>query len=145
MPKAWHIVDRTKLRRFTALFDTDGNGVIQRDEFIEFAQFLTVMNFLTNTEEGQNVCLSAFKRSFKQLGFLKEVNLQAEKVVQQSLKTDAMLETLEQEPCSRWRGSRRQRRTPTCWQKCCPTCQSHCTGIEPEMSPPFKALRFLRS
>ena len=73
--------------RFTALFDTDGNGVIRletkpiwrscsltsvvegrafskhsvllksrprRDEFIEFAQFLTVMNFLTNTEEGQD-------------------------------------------------------------------------------------------
>ena len=27
----------------------------RRDEFIEFAQFLTVMNFLTNTEEGQSV------------------------------------------------------------------------------------------
>jgi len=28
---------------------------VRRDEFIEFAQFLTVMNFLTNTEEGQSV------------------------------------------------------------------------------------------
>ncbi|CAJ1341577.1 unnamed protein product, partial [Effrenium voratum] len=51
-----------KLMRFTSLFDTDGNGVIRRaesvglrDEFIEFAQFLTVMNFLTNTEEGLTV------------------------------------------------------------------------------------------
>ncbi|CAJ1444852.1 unnamed protein product [Effrenium voratum] len=44
-----------KCWRFTSLFDTDGNGVIRRDEFIEFAQFLTVMNFLTNTEEGLTV------------------------------------------------------------------------------------------
>eukprot|EP00438_Fugacium_kawagutii_P016514 Skav222452 [mRNA] locus=scaffold3319:230:4451:+ [translate_table: standard] len=64
---------------FTSLFDTDGNGVIQRDEFIEFAQFLTVMNFLTNTEEGQNV------------------NQQAQQVANQSLKTDALLELLEQD------------------------------------------------
>eukprot|EP00435_Cladocopium_sp_Y103_P069735 s818_g33.t2 len=69
-----------KCRRFTNLFDTDGNGVIQRDEFIEFAQFLTVMNFLTNTEEGQSV------------------NQKAQQVVNQSLKTDALLEMLEQDP-----------------------------------------------
>lgn len=69
-----------KCRRFTNLFDTDGNGVIQRDEFIEFAQFLTVMNFLTNTEEGQSV------------------NERAQQVVNQSLKTDALYEMLEQDP-----------------------------------------------
>ena len=82
-----------KCRRFTALFDTDGNGVIQRDEFIEFAQFLTVMNFLTNTEEGQSVCPSGDFHIARS-----EVNLQAEQAVQQSLKTDAMLELLEQDP-----------------------------------------------
>lgn len=69
-----------KCRRFTSLFDTDGNGVIQRDEFIEFAQFLTVMNFLTNTEEGQSV------------------NQKAQAVVNESLKTDALWDMLEQDP-----------------------------------------------
>ncbi|CAE6913171.1 cadA [Symbiodinium sp. CCMP2456] len=56
-----HMVAITEERcqRFTSLFDTDGNGVIKRDEFIEFAQFLTVMNFLTNTEEGQDVSKKA--------------------------------------------------------------------------------------
>ncbi|CAE7225287.1 Ift74 [Symbiodinium sp. CCMP2592] len=52
-------ITEERCQRFTSLFDTDGNGVIKRDEFIEFAQFLTVMNFLTNTEEGQDVSKKA--------------------------------------------------------------------------------------
>jgi len=54
--KAHHMtITEEKCKQFTALFDTHGNGVIMRDEFIEFAQFLTVMNFLTNTAEGQGI------------------------------------------------------------------------------------------
>ncbi|CAK9061444.1 unnamed protein product, partial [Durusdinium trenchii] len=49
-----------------------------RDEFVEFAQFLTVMNFLTNTKEGQ------------------EVNQKAEQAVKESLTSDGLLEMLEQ-------------------------------------------------
>lgn len=49
------IIDQEKCRQFTALFDTHKNGVIMRDEFIEFAQFITVMNFLSSTTEGQRV------------------------------------------------------------------------------------------
>ena len=29
-------------RRFTTIFDNNGNGVIGRDEFVEYSQFLTV-------------------------------------------------------------------------------------------------------
>merc|ERR1719188_1833939 len=47
-------LDLTKAERFTRLFDTHGNGVIMRDEFIEFAQFLTVMSFL-ESEKGAKV------------------------------------------------------------------------------------------
>jgi Ca2+-binding EF-hand superfamily protein len=46
-------IDYDKCRKFTAVFDVYGNGVIMRDEFVEFAQFLTVMNFLSTTAEGQ--------------------------------------------------------------------------------------------
>lgn len=52
-------IDEAKCQQFIDLFDTLGNGVIVRDEFIEFAQFLTVMNFLSNTTEGQAVAQRA--------------------------------------------------------------------------------------
>eukprot|EP00930_Biecheleria_cincta_P002558 TRINITY_DN10356_c0_g1_i2.p1 TRINITY_DN10356_c0_g1~~TRINITY_DN10356_c0_g1_i2.p1 ORF type:complete len:843 (+),score=210.03 TRINITY_DN10356_c0_g1_i2:91-2619(+) len=52
-------IDEAKCKQFIDLFDTLGNGVIVRDEFIEFAQFLTVMNFLSNTAEGQSVAQRA--------------------------------------------------------------------------------------
>jgi len=48
-------IDIEKCRQFTRLFDVHGNGVIMRDEFIEFAQFLTVMNFLAHTDEGKQI------------------------------------------------------------------------------------------
>lgn len=48
-----------KCKRFVNVFDVHGNGVIMRDEFIDFAQFLAVMNFLSSTVEGQQVATSA--------------------------------------------------------------------------------------
>mmetsp|Transcript_5033 Transcript_5033/g.12967 ORF Transcript_5033/g.12967 Transcript_5033/m.12967 type:complete len:1111 (+) Transcript_5033:61-3393(+) len=48
-------IDLEKCKRFTKVFDTAGNGVILRDEFIEFAQFLTVMNYLAGSAEGQQI------------------------------------------------------------------------------------------
>lgn len=50
-----HSIDYEKCQRFAAIFDVHQNGVILRDEFIEFTQFLTVMNFLAHTAEGQHV------------------------------------------------------------------------------------------
>jgi len=44
-----------RLNKFVSVFDADGNGVIQRDEFLEFVQFMEVMNFLASTTEGQQV------------------------------------------------------------------------------------------
>jgi len=44
-----------KCGQFASLFDSAGNGVITLEEFIEFAQFLLVMNFLSNSEEGREV------------------------------------------------------------------------------------------
>jgi Ca2+-binding EF-hand superfamily protein len=48
-------VDLEKCKRFLKLFDVDGNGVIQRDEFLEFAQFLAVTNFLSESTEGRQI------------------------------------------------------------------------------------------
>jgi len=48
-------VDRKRLMSFFQIFDVDNNGLIMRDEFIDFAQFLSVMNFLTNSMEGQQI------------------------------------------------------------------------------------------
>jgi len=48
-------ITKEKCETFTRLFDTLGNGVIVRDEFIEFAQFLTVMNFLSFSQEGKQI------------------------------------------------------------------------------------------
>jgi len=50
---------KDKLTEFVQIFDVHKDGVILRDEFIEFAQFLTVMNFLSCTEEGQHVSQAA--------------------------------------------------------------------------------------
>jgi len=44
-----------KCNEFVQVFDVHENGFINRDEFVEFAQFMTVMNFLTSTVEGQQV------------------------------------------------------------------------------------------
>jgi len=48
-------INMDKLRQFIQVFDTHGNGLIMRDEFIEFSQFLVVMNFLSSTVEGRQV------------------------------------------------------------------------------------------
>lgn len=48
-------IDVSKCQQFISLFDTTGKGYIEKDEFIDFAQFLTVMNFLTTTTEGQEI------------------------------------------------------------------------------------------
>eukprot|EP00931_Biecheleriopsis_adriatica_P089730 TRINITY_DN63817_c0_g1_i1.p1 TRINITY_DN63817_c0_g1~~TRINITY_DN63817_c0_g1_i1.p1 ORF type:complete len:1120 (+),score=314.25 TRINITY_DN63817_c0_g1_i1:110-3469(+) len=53
------VITEEKCKQFTALFDSLGTGVIVQEEFIEFAQFLTVMNFLTNTVEGQGIAQQA--------------------------------------------------------------------------------------
>mmetsp|Transcript_118106 Transcript_118106/g.214795 ORF Transcript_118106/g.214795 Transcript_118106/m.214795 type:complete len:1091 (-) Transcript_118106:62-3334(-) len=52
-------VTTEKCKRFVNVFDVHKNGVIMRDEFIDFAQFLAVMNFLSSTVEGQQVSASA--------------------------------------------------------------------------------------
>eukprot|EP00747_Dinoflagellata_sp_TGD_P051325 gnl/TRDRNA2_/TRDRNA2_147274_c0_seq1.p1 gnl/TRDRNA2_/TRDRNA2_147274_c0~~gnl/TRDRNA2_/TRDRNA2_147274_c0_seq1.p1 ORF type:complete len:736 (+),score=136.44 gnl/TRDRNA2_/TRDRNA2_147274_c0_seq1:79-2208(+) len=44
-----------KCKAFVRIFDVHGNGVIMRDEFVEFAQFLTVMSFLKTTVEGSDI------------------------------------------------------------------------------------------
>merc|ERR1719162_1230619 len=44
-----------KCRQFVDVFDVHRNGVIMRDEFLEFAQFLAVMNFLSSSVEGQQI------------------------------------------------------------------------------------------
>jgi len=48
-------VDNAKLMRFAQVFDIQKKGKILHDEFIDFTQFLAVMNFLENTVEGQQV------------------------------------------------------------------------------------------
>mmetsp|Transcript_98061 Transcript_98061/g.211448 ORF Transcript_98061/g.211448 Transcript_98061/m.211448 type:complete len:1157 (-) Transcript_98061:40-3510(-) len=48
-------VDLEKCRRFTTIFDNNGNGVIGRDEFVEYSQFLTVMTYLGQSPDGAAV------------------------------------------------------------------------------------------
>jgi Ca2+-binding EF-hand superfamily protein len=48
-------VDMEKCMRFVEVFDFQGLGVIQREDFIDFAQFMAVMNFLNTTVEGQQI------------------------------------------------------------------------------------------
>mmetsp|Transcript_67218 Transcript_67218/g.105055 ORF Transcript_67218/g.105055 Transcript_67218/m.105055 type:complete len:1078 (-) Transcript_67218:41-3274(-) len=54
-------VDVEKCKKFVKVFDVHQNGVIMRDEFIDFAQFLAVMNFLSNTVEGQSVAQASME------------------------------------------------------------------------------------
>lgn len=46
-------IDAKKCEAFVKVFDVHKNGVIMKDEFIEFVQFMTVMSFLSGTPEGQ--------------------------------------------------------------------------------------------
>jgi len=48
-------INLDKCKQFVNIFDVHKNGVIMRDEFVDFVQFLTVMNFLDFTPEGQKV------------------------------------------------------------------------------------------
>jgi len=45
-------VDMECCRRFAAIFDRRGDGVIHEDEFLDFSRFLCIMSFL-HSEEGQ--------------------------------------------------------------------------------------------
>lgn len=47
------VISAEKCEAFVKIFDVHNNGVIMKDEFIEFAQFLTVMSFLAGTPEGK--------------------------------------------------------------------------------------------
>jgi len=42
------IIDLDKCKRFVKVFDTHGDGVIRADEFVDFTQFMMVMNFLAS-------------------------------------------------------------------------------------------------
>jgi len=48
-----------KIQQFVAVFDVYKNGVIVREEFVEFSQFLVVMNFLQENMEGQQIAEAA--------------------------------------------------------------------------------------
>lgn len=48
-------INAQRCEKFVSLFNTHQNGVVMKDEFVEFAQFLAVMNFLTETGEGAEV------------------------------------------------------------------------------------------
>jgi Ca2+-binding EF-hand superfamily protein len=52
-------VNHDKCRRFVQVFDVYGTGVIARDEFIDFAQFMAVVNFLNTTVEGYQVATAS--------------------------------------------------------------------------------------
>jgi len=80
-------IDFEKCRRFTALFDTQGNGVIMKDEFIEFAQFITVMNFMSTTVEGQHLrrkadFLKSGRKTLEGLAILNEEPSRVDEVLQ---------------------------------------------------------------
>mmetsp|Transcript_29382 Transcript_29382/g.84461 ORF Transcript_29382/g.84461 Transcript_29382/m.84461 type:complete len:1046 (+) Transcript_29382:73-3210(+) len=45
-------IDEEKSRRFTSLFDPHENGYIRKEDFVEFAQFVTVMSFLGGSSDG---------------------------------------------------------------------------------------------
>lgn len=63
-------MDQTKLMRFVKMFDAHNNGVIMRDEFVDFTQFMAVMDFLESTVEGQQVAQASYdyadRRQLKQ-------------------------------------------------------------------------------
>eukprot|EP00927_Polykrikos_kofoidii_P065110 TRINITY_DN60901_c0_g1_i1.p1 TRINITY_DN60901_c0_g1~~TRINITY_DN60901_c0_g1_i1.p1 ORF type:complete len:1083 (-),score=182.58 TRINITY_DN60901_c0_g1_i1:343-3591(-) len=48
-------VDAERCTKFVKVFDQHQNGVIKEDEFVQFAQFLAVMNFLTQSSEGKRI------------------------------------------------------------------------------------------
>merc|ERR1711865_1166944 len=48
-------VDMQKVKSFISVFDFHGNGLIMADEFVEFAQFLTVMSYLSNNVDGKSI------------------------------------------------------------------------------------------
>jgi Ca2+-binding EF-hand superfamily protein len=48
-------VNFEKCERFVKVFDIHKDGVIRQDEFLEFAQFMAVTNFLVSTTEGQQI------------------------------------------------------------------------------------------
>mmetsp|Transcript_118413 Transcript_118413/g.334719 ORF Transcript_118413/g.334719 Transcript_118413/m.334719 type:complete len:1122 (+) Transcript_118413:32-3397(+) len=49
------VIDYENCKQFVNIFDSMQTGMIVEEEFIEFAQFITVMNFLTSTDEGRQV------------------------------------------------------------------------------------------
>jgi Ca2+-binding EF-hand superfamily protein len=46
--------------RFTAIFDIKGDGVIRKDEFVDFARFMCIMMFL-NSDEGKKEFIDCYK------------------------------------------------------------------------------------
>jgi len=66
-------LDINKCKRFTKVFDVHGNGVIQRDEFVDFMQFLLVMNFMSSTVEGRVV-----EGNVESAGFAKDIDVLSE-------------------------------------------------------------------
>eukprot|EP00928_Gymnodinium_smaydae_P048908 TRINITY_DN3276_c0_g1_i2.p1 TRINITY_DN3276_c0_g1~~TRINITY_DN3276_c0_g1_i2.p1 ORF type:complete len:1663 (+),score=442.61 TRINITY_DN3276_c0_g1_i2:141-5129(+) len=54
------VVTEEQCARFLSLFDTDGNGVFDEDEFLEFSQFMVVTSYL-QSEEGREACSEAWK------------------------------------------------------------------------------------
>jgi len=46
-------IDIDKCKRFVKIFDIKCDGVIRQDEFVDFAQFLAVMNWLSQNTEGE--------------------------------------------------------------------------------------------
>jgi Ca2+-binding EF-hand superfamily protein len=47
-----YAIDTEHCRQFTAIFDVHGDGVIRKDEFVDFARFLVIMSYM-HSEEGQ--------------------------------------------------------------------------------------------
>eukprot|EP00933_Yihiella_yeosuensis_P023864 TRINITY_DN18541_c0_g1_i1.p1 TRINITY_DN18541_c0_g1~~TRINITY_DN18541_c0_g1_i1.p1 ORF type:complete len:681 (-),score=174.89 TRINITY_DN18541_c0_g1_i1:94-2136(-) len=55
-----YAVTREQCERFTTIFDLHGDGVLRPDEFLDFARFVFVMNFL-KSEEGKAQAEAALK------------------------------------------------------------------------------------
>jgi len=47
-----YAIDEESCKQFTAIFDIHGDGVIRKDEFVDFTRFLCVMNYM-GTDEGR--------------------------------------------------------------------------------------------
>jgi Ca2+-binding EF-hand superfamily protein len=50
-----YAIDHEHCRQFTSIFDIHGDGVIRKDEFVDFARFLCVMSYLHSEEGVQKV------------------------------------------------------------------------------------------